>query len=127
MLHAYVKSAMRGAARRAEDLLMEVVRRCTAGGGSDDLESGNTGEVYLRGAVVPVPGTISFSICIKTGVNSDKRGAFKNALSLLKLMQELNQTPVVFSNMDSLTTSLPQASFQPWPGYGKFVTMISCK
>ena len=47
VLHAYVKSAMRGAARRAEDLLMEVVRRCTAGGGSDDLESGNTGEVYL--------------------------------------------------------------------------------
>ena len=47
MLHAYVKSAMRGAARRAEGLLMEVVRRCTAGGGSDDLESGNTGEVYL--------------------------------------------------------------------------------
>ena len=47
MLHAYVKSAMRGAARRAEDLLMEVVRRCTAGGGSDDLESGNTCEIFL--------------------------------------------------------------------------------
>lgn len=81
VLNAWASSPLPHSARRAERILMGMIERC----GNDELRD-------IENSSVVVPGTISFSICIKAWAHSDERGASTHTLALLQTMLDIDGT-----------------------------------